>query len=68
LTFGAEWLKSVEQRGWEQAPKRGRKPKHVNPLQEEINRLKQELERERKAQVRAEAIVEVQKKYPRCWA
>lgn len=49
------WRRVAQKRGAEgfETPKRGRKPKHVNPLQEEIDKLKQELERERKARVRA---------------
>jgi len=46
--------------------KRGRK-RTKNPLEDEVNRLRKEIARLSSRLEQAEAIIEIQKKLPRCW-
>lgn len=48
--------------------KRGRKAKEANPLEKDVAELKRALAKAELRARRAEALVELQKKYPSCWA
>ena len=47
--------------------RRGRKPKTKNPLADEVAKLQRENQRLKNNLRKAELVIDVQKKSPRCW-